>query len=115
MATPWRENEPQIKAGIYFDGPNYLRTRLQRLVDLDLQHALVIVLRDAADHLVSDLAVTTDDEGFGYAIHAPFDRGAAVAIDADDAERIAVAAEKTARVVRRILVVDPDKLQPLVL
>ena len=50
---------------------------------------------------------------FGHAIDAPFDRGAAVAVGADDPEWIAVTAEKALRIVERILVVDADELQPL--
>ena len=54
-----------------------------------------------------------DHEGFGHAVDAPFDRGAAVAVDADDAERIAVAAEEAPGVIGRVLVIDADDLQPL--
>src|ERR1043165_2002830 len=66
-------------------------------------------------HLVENRAVAADHKGWGHAVNAPFDRGAAVAIDADDTERVAVAAEEAAGVVGRILVVDADDLQPLVL
>jgi hypothetical protein len=52
---------------------------------------------------------------FRHAIDAPFDRGAAVAVDADHAERFAVAAEEAPRIVGHILVVDADELQALVL
>ena len=74
-----------------------------------------IVRRDRADQLVDDRAVAADDECFRHAVDAPFDRGAAVAVDADGAERIAVAAEEAPRVVGRVLVVDADHLQALVL
>src|SRR5260370_27025311 len=87
---------------------------LQRLVDLGLEHGVDIITRHRADHLVDDGAFAADNEGFGHAINAPFDRGAAVAVDADNAERIAVAAEKAPRIVGRVLVVDADELQPLV-
>src|SRR5713226_2145667 len=88
---------------------NDLRARLQRLVDLDLEHAVDVVGRDRADHLVDNGAFAPDHKGFRYAIDAPFDGGAAVAVGADDAERIAVAAEKSPGVVRCILVVDADR------
>ena len=98
----------------FADGSRRLRLR-QRLVDLGLEHGVDIVRRDRADQLVDDGAVAPDDEGFRHAIDAPFDRGAAVAVDADNAERIAVAAEEAPGVVGRVLVVDADQLQPLVL
>ena len=71
-----------------------LRPRFQRLVDLGSEHVVEIRRRDWADHLVDDGAFASDHEGLGHPIDAPFDRSAAVAIDADKAERIAVAAEK---------------------
>src|SRR4051812_21061149 len=86
----------------------------QRLVDLGLEHAFKIRWRHRPDHLVDDGALAPDDERFRHAVDAPFDRGAAVAVDADHAERISVAAEKAAGVVGRVLVVDADDLQPLV-
>src|SRR5450631_4147469 len=92
-----------------------LRSRLQRLVDLDLQHAVDVVWCNRADHFVDDGAFAPDHEGFRHAIDAPINRGAAVAVGADGAERIAVAAEKSAGVVWCVLVVDADDLQPLVL
>ncbi len=55
--------------------------------------------RHQPDHLVADGAVAAGHEGFGYAIDAPFDRAAAIAVDADDGKRIAVSAEKAAGVV----------------
>ncbi len=96
-------------------GDGNSRPGLQRLVDLDPEHGVDIVRRDRADHLVDDGAFAPDDEGLRHAIDAPFDRGAAVGVDADDAERIAVAAEEAPGVVGRVLVVDADDLQPLVL
>src|SRR5256885_2283434 len=78
-----------------------LGARLQRLVDLDLQHAVEILRGHRSDQLVEDGAVAADHKGLGHAIDAPFDRGPAVAVDADDPERIAVAAEEAAGVVRR--------------
>src|SRR5262249_47683757 len=89
--------------------------RLERLVDLGSHDAVEIVRRDRADQLVEDLAVAADDEGFGHAIDAPFDRGAAVAVDADDGERIAVTAEEAPRVFGRVLVVHADQLQSRIL
>src|ERR1700687_6120761 len=93
---------------------NDLRPRPQCLVDLDLEHSFDIFRRHRADHLVDDGAVAADHKSLRHAIDAPFDRGAAVAVDTDDAERIAVADEKAPGVVRRVLVVDADELQPLV-
>src|SRR5450759_3380523 len=78
---------------------------LQRLVDLDPEHGVDIIRRHRADHLVNDGAFAADDEGLRHAIDTPFDRGATVAVDADNAVRIAVAAEKAPRFVRRVLVV----------
>src|SRR5664279_2884584 len=143
MAAPWPPNERQIKARNYLklllvipgrcgaSNPesrdsgfiaarcpgmtDALRSRLQRLVDLDLEHGVDIFRSHRADHLVDDGAFAADDEGLGHAIDAPFDRGAAVAVDADHAVRIAVAAEKLSRLVGGVLVVDADQLQPLVL
>src|SRR5258708_30950232 len=91
------------------------RPCFQRLLDFGLEHAVDILGRDRADQLVDDGAFVPHHEGLRYAIDTPFDRGAAVAVDADDTERIAVAAEKAPGVVGRILVVDADDLQPLVL
>src|ERR1019366_130066 len=142
VAAPWPPNERQIKAKIYLKAKCHsgarvkranpesrdsgfiaarcpamtgeLRPRLQRLVDLGLEHGVDIIRRHRADHLVNDGAFATDDEGLRHAIDTPFDRGATVAVDADNAVRIAVAAEKAPRFVRRVLVVDADQLQPLV-
>src|ERR1700682_3698497 len=91
------------------------RPRLQRLLDFDLEHGVDVVGCDRADHLVDDGAFAPDHEGLRHAIDTPFDRGAAVAIDADDAERIVVAAEEAPGVVGCILVIDADELQPFVL
>src|SRR5205809_339353 len=123
MAEPWLRNEQQIKAEIYscrslflHSGamrsiePGISRVRIhrcamprnddggsiprpQRLLDLDLQHAVEIGRRHRLDQLVKNGAVAADDTSFGHAIDAPFDRAAAVGIDADHAERIAIAAE----------------------
>ncbi len=89
--------------------------RLQRLLHLRQQHRPVILRRDRADQLVDDGAFRADDERLGHAIDAPLDRGAAVGVGADAAERVAVAAEEAPRVVGRILVVDADELEALVL
>src|SRR5258707_146282 len=88
---------------------------LQRLVDLNPEHALEIFRRHRADHLVDDGAVAADHKSLRHAVDAPFDRGAAVAVDADDAKWIAVTAEKAPGIVRRVLVIDADDLQPAVL
>src|SRR6187549_551435 len=72
----------------------WLTTRLQRLLDRDLENAVEIGRRHRPDQLEDDGAVAADHEGFGHAVDAPFDRAAAVAVDADHAERIAVAAEE---------------------
>src|ERR1700676_969727 len=88
--------------------------RLQRLVDLDLEHAVEIIRRHRADHLVDDGAGAPDHERLRHAIDPPFDRGAAVAVDADGAERIAVAAEKAPRIIGSVLVVEDNHLQSLV-
>ena len=61
------------------------------------------------------LAVAADDERLRHAVDAPIDRGAAVRIDADRGERIAVAVEKTPRVLGLVLVVDADQLDAAVL
>src|ERR1700712_3025531 len=91
-----------------------LTSRRQRLFQLRLEHALEIRRGYRADHLVEDGAFAADHKRLRHAIDAPFDRGAAVAVDPDKAERVAVAAEKAPGVVGRILVVDADDLQPLV-
>ena len=52
-----------------------LASSLHGLVDLRLQHALVIVGRNRADQLVGDLAVAADNTRPWHAIDAPFDRG----------------------------------------
>src|SRR3954471_5588561 len=77
--------------------------RLQRLLDLGLEHAVDILRRHRADQLVDNGAVAADHEGFRHAVDAPFDRGAAVGVDPDHAERVAVAAEEAAGVVGRVL------------
>src|SRR5260370_24795701 len=89
-----------------------LRPRFQRLLDLDLEHAVDIVRRDRPDHLVENGAFAADHKSLGHAIDAPFDRGAAVAVDADHAERVAVAAEEAAGVVRPPPLVDAAHLPP---
>src|SRR6202042_1737485 len=66
------------------------------------------------DQLVHNGAFAPDDESFRHAIDAPFDRGAAVGIDADNAERVAVAPEETPGIVGGVLVIDADDLQPRV-
>src|SRR5678815_1880375 len=91
-----------------------LLSGVQRLLDLDLEHAVDVLRRHRSDQLVDDGALAPDQEGFGYAVDTPFDRGAAVAVDADDAERVAVAAEEAPRILRRVLVVDADDLEAFV-
>src|SRR5215831_3879831 len=76
-----------------------LTSRLQRLLDLRLQHAVEIVRRDGPHQLVEDRALAADDKGLRHAIDAPFDRGAAISVDADCAEWVAVAAEEAPRIV----------------
>src|SRR3954454_13904659 len=98
MASP-RHSGPTPRGVSRNDGSGF-----QRLVDLGAEHAVEILSRHRADQLERDFAVAADHEGFGYAIDAPFDRAAAVAVTADDVERIAVAAEETAGVVGRVLV-----------
>src|SRR5437899_12816989 len=71
---------------------------LQRLVDLGLEHGVEICRGDRSDQLVDDGAFAADHKSLGHAIDPPFDRGAAVAVDADTAQRIAVPAEKATRV-----------------
>src|SRR5438093_12844587 len=88
---------------------------LQCLLDLDFQYAIDVLRRDGADQLVDDGSIAPDDKAFRHAIDAPLDRGAAIAVDADHAEGIAVAAEEAPRVLRHVLVVDTDELQALVL
>src|SRR5579863_1392118 len=89
--------------------------RFQRLVDLGPKHGVDIFRRDRTDQFVDDGAFAPDDEGFRHAIDTPFDRGAAVGIDADNAKRIAIAAEKAPGIVGGILVVDAHDLQPAVM
>src|ERR1700729_2653864 len=96
-------------------GERKLGPRAERPLDLRLKHGIDIFRRHRADQFVQNRAVAPDDKSFGHAIDAPFDRGAAIAVDADDAERVAVAAEEAPRVVGCVLVVDADQLQPLVL
>src|ERR1700716_1403525 len=143
MAVPWPPNERQIKAKNYlqassFRGDAQQRTRnleilgslvslaprnddgvlcprFQRLLEFYLEHAVDIFRRYRADQLVNDGAVAPDHKSLRHAIDAPFDRTAAVAVNADNAERIAVAAEEAPGIVGRVLVVDSDDLQPLVL
>src|SRR5436305_13959880 len=62
---------------------------LQRLVDLGLEPGVEIRRCDRTDQLVDDRAFAADNEGLGHAIDAPFDRGAAGVVDADNVERIA--------------------------
>ena len=92
---------------------NGSRPCLQRLVDFDLEHTVDVIRRHRADHLVDDRAFAPDDEGFRNAIDTPFDGSAAVAVDADDAIRVAVAAEEAPGVVGGVLVVDADDLDAL--
>ena len=65
--------------------------------------------RDRADLLVDDGAVALDDESLRRAIEAPIDGRSARSIGTDGGERIAEAGEKTARIVRLVLVVDAEK------
>src|SRR5260370_26945316 len=94
-------------AAAFIIGPRFARTRwrllrmrlrsrprLQRLVDLDLEHAVDIIWRHRAVQLVNDGAVAADHKSLRHAVDAAFDRGAAVAVDADNGERTAVAARK---------------------
>src|SRR6185437_2082657 len=106
---------PRKERGEVKEGASWLRPRAERLVDLGLEHGIDIFRRHRTDQLVDNRAVAADDKRFGHAIDAPFDRGAAIAIDADNAERVAVTAEEAPGVVGRVLVVDADQLQPLVL
>src|SRR5437879_13850673 len=88
---------------------------LQRLVDLGFEHSIDIFRGDRPDQLVDDRSLAPDDKRLGHPINAPFDRGAAVAVDADNAERIAVAAEEAQRIVGRILAVDAGQWLAFVL
>src|ERR1700741_4027484 len=81
-----------------------LASRPPSLGDLPLQPAVDVVRRDRADQLEGDGAIAPDNESFGHAIDAPFDRGAAIAVDPDNAEWIAIAAEEAPRVLRLVLV-----------
>src|ERR1700733_10012990 len=89
--------------------------RLQCLVDFGAQFGVDVIRGNRADHLVDDGALASDDEGLGHAIDPPFDRSAAVAIDADNAERVAVAAEEAPGILGGIFVVDADDLKSCVL
>src|SRR5262245_66172367 len=87
----------------------------QRALDFRLEHALDVLRRDRSDQLVRDAAVGADDERFRHAVDPPVDRGAAVLVGADGGERIAVAPEEAPRLVGRVLVVDADDADALVL
>src|SRR5690606_3781154 len=87
----------------------------QRRLDRRHQNGTQIVGVDRTDELVGDASVAADDEGFRHAIDAPFDRAAAVRIGAGGYKRIAVAIEETARILRRILVVDADEADARIL
>src|SRR6187455_1179956 len=80
--------------------------RRQRLLDRGPEHLFEIVGRDRSDQLVGDMPITTHDEGLRHSVYAPFDRRPAVAVAAVGHEGIAVAAEKAARIVGLVLVVD---------
>ncbi len=95
------------------DAHHRLRSCRQRLDDLGPELACDVLGRDSADQLVGDAAVASDHERFRHAIDAPLDRGAAVAVDADDVERVAVAAKKATGVIGRIFLVDADHLHAL--
>ena len=62
-------------------------------------NAGIVSARQRADMLVADGAVGADDEGFGHAVDAPVDGGAAVRIDADGRIGVAERAEEAAGVV----------------
>ena len=64
-----------------------------------------IVRRERPDQFVGDAAVAIDDEGLGHPIYSPFDRRAAVAVDAVGRKWIAIAAEEAPRVIGLVLVV----------
>src|SRR5205085_557908 len=77
--------------------------------ELRQKHALEILYIDRADQLVDDAAVPPHDERLRHAVDAPFDGGAAALVGTGGRERIAVAVEEAARVVRLVLVVDADE------
>ena len=58
--------------------------------------------------LVADGAVRADDEGFGHAVDAPIDGGAALRVDAYGRVGVAERAEEAAGVVRVVALVDAD-------
>src|SRR5262245_21230370 len=89
--------------------------RPDSLANLALEGTADMLRRDGTDELVHDPAVAADNERLRNTIDSPFDRGAAIAVDAEAAERIAVAAEKAQGVLRCVLVIDADELQPRVL
>jgi len=82
------------------------------LVNFALQHTADIVRREGTHEFVHNLPVTANNERLWHTIDSPFDRGAAVAVETDDAELIAVAAEEAQGVIEFILVIDADELQP---
>ena len=59
-----------------------------------------------ADLAVANMAATVDDISFGHAVDPEIDRGSAIAIDADVAERIAETFQEAARSLGFILVGD---------
>ena len=65
--------------------------------------------------LVRDASGRVDDVSLGHAVHTPVDRSAAGFISAGSDKRIAVAIEEAPRIVGRILVIDADQLDALVL
>src|SRR5437667_45067 len=74
-----RQREPpaEVFRASYVSSP-----AAQRLVQLGQQHALEIFRIDRADELIGDAAVAADHERLRHAVDAPFDRGAAVRVDA---------------------------------
>ena len=87
----------------------------QRFVDLRHQNGLEVLGRDGSDELVGNARIAADDEGFGNAIDAPLDCRAAVLVGAGGGEWIAVAAEKSPRVVGVVFVIDANHAQALIL
>src|SRR5689334_22323458 len=84
------------------------RSRRECLIDLRAQNGLEILWRDRANELKGNARIAADDEGFRYAIDAPFDRRAAVLVGASRREWIAIAAEKAPGIVGVVLVIDAD-------
>src|SRR5262245_42545913 len=79
------------------------------------QRTREIVCRNWANELVGDAPIAADQESLRHTIDTPVNRCTAGLVAADGRERVSIAIEESPRIVRRVLVVDTDKLDALVL